>query len=73
MQEPLRHEEPSDDELLQRLERDVAWLESRGLWTRALFERAVARYLNARRSAEGLDDFARRHGAEEWMTERSTE
>lgn len=53
--------EPTDQQLLERLERDVEWLEARGAWTAALLERAARRYVNARRSAEGLDDFMRRH------------
>jgi hypothetical protein len=62
MQEPSSPAEPSDEQLLERLERDIAWLKSHGAWGCSFFERAVRRYVDARRSTRGLEDFVRRHG-----------
>lgn len=62
-----RSRTPSTEELLERLERDVAWLRRRHLWTRRLFERAMRRYVHANGSPAGLDAFALRHDAEEWL------
>ena len=53
--------------LIDRLERDISWLKRRNLWTRPLFERAVARYVEANGSTTDLDAFVRRHGASAWI------
>lgn len=53
--------EPTSKQLLIRLEKDIDWLKRRDLWTRALFETAVLRYVEARGSTEGLDSFTARH------------
>ncbi len=53
--------EPTSRELLARLEKDIAWLQQRGLWTRSMFERAVLRYVEARGSTDGLERFSSRH------------
>jgi hypothetical protein len=53
--------------LMDRLERDIAWLKRHNLWTRSLFERAVARYVEANGSTADLDAFVTRHGADAWF------
>jgi hypothetical protein len=58
---------PTATELIQRLEKDIAWLKRRGLWTRAMFERAVARYIDAQASTQHLDGFVARHADPSWI------
>jgi hypothetical protein len=58
---------PTPVELVQRLEKDIAWLKRRGLWTRSMFERAVARYIDAQASTEHLDVFVARHADPAWL------
>lgn len=53
--------EPTSKQLLIRLEKDIDWLQRRGLWTRELFEIAVLRYVEARGSTEGLERFSEKH------------
>lgn len=55
------HNEPSSQQLLTRLEKDIQWLQRRGLWTRSLFEKAVLRYVEAKGSTDGLERFSERH------------
>ena len=62
-------QDPSPKQLLTRLEKDIAWLEIRGLWSRDLFEKAVLRYVEARGSTRGLEDFTRRHRIRKGLTE----
>jgi hypothetical protein len=54
-------------ELVQRLEKDIAWLKRRGFWTRMMFERAVARYIDAQGSTQHLDAFVARHADPAWL------
>jgi len=54
--------EPSREQLLDRLERDIAWLKQQHLWSRTFFERAISRYIDNGRSTEGLEAFVARHG-----------
>lgn len=58
---------PTSAELVQRLDKDITWLKRRGVWTRAMFERAVARYIDAQASTENLDDFVARHADATWL------
>jgi hypothetical protein len=58
---------PTTAEQVQRLEKDIEWLKRRGLWTRALFERAVARYIDAQASTQHLDAFVARHADAKWL------
>jgi len=71
---PIAHVPRTIDRALlnERLERDIAWLKRRNLWTERLFERAVARYVEANGSAAGLDEFLDRHGATAWAKQRDT-
>jgi len=64
---PMNPRAPTSAELVQRLEKDIAWLKRRGLWTRSMFERAVARYIDAQASAEHLDSFVARHADSSWL------
>jgi hypothetical protein len=58
---------PTAAELIERLEKDIAWLKRRGFWTRAMFERAVARYIDAQASTQNLDAFVARHADPSWL------
>ena len=53
--------EPSRQQLLERLERDIVWLKQHRLWSRSFFERAVRRYINDGRTTAGLEAFITRH------------
>lgn len=53
--------EPSTAQLLARLEKDIAWLKSRSLWSHALYERGVRRFLAAQGSTSGLAEFEQSH------------
>jgi hypothetical protein len=64
---PMSPRAPTSVELVQRLEKDIAWLKRRDVWTRAMFERAVARYIDARASTEQLDAFVARHADPTWL------
>lgn len=64
---PMSLRAPTPAELVQRLEKDIAWLKRRGAWTRPMFERAVARYIDARASIEQLDAFVARHADAAWL------
>jgi hypothetical protein len=55
------------------LDKDIAWLQARGAWSRGLFERAVERYLDARRSNEGLEDFIARYASPSWLIDAKSE
>ena len=58
---PHRTLKPSAEQLLRRLEADIAWLKRRRLWSRSLFERAVERFVAATRSTVGLEAFVALH------------
>jgi hypothetical protein len=58
---------PSTAEFVLRLEKDIEWLKRRGFWTRAMFERAVARYIEAQASTQHLDAFVARHADPAWL------
>lgn len=55
--------EPSRQQLLARLDSDIAWLKQRRLWSRTFFERAISRYISNTRSTDGLEAFVARHTA----------
>jgi hypothetical protein len=56
-----RRLEPSAEQLVLRLEADIAWLKRHRLWSRSLFERAVNRFVEATRSTAGLEAFVALH------------
>lgn len=53
--------QPSAEDLVRRLEADIAWLKRHRLWSRSLFERAVNRFVEATRSTAGLETFVALH------------